>query len=194
MKCGHHAGWVGAGSGGSKHSKGKHQFISVAHNAIQIQIHMPGPYETLQQARWGYGLLTVDVHYPSNTLVFHSLDLFSSDDLVLTLPLTFIPMIMPSHHQKLQPLPVNSILVPPLLYHFLSFQHIPCSLPTTTILQPICSDNLKSLPSFHCISASSGFSYLVYHLQESETSLPSTQLSFVMSWLHPHTWHNPSSA
>lgn len=72
-------------------------------------------YKTRPWARLGCGLPTLDVDYHPNTWVSQSLD-SSYDGLVLTLPLTFMPMVIPSHCQKLQPLPVNFLLSTSLLH------------------------------------------------------------------------------
>lgn len=86
---------AGTGSGG-RHGEGMHLLVSVAHSASQLQP-CCGPFKARQWARLGYGLSPFDVDYHSNILASQSLDLFSSNDLVLTLLLTFIPVIMPSH-------------------------------------------------------------------------------------------------
>lgn len=117
---------------------GMHQFISVAYNASQVHLsqgHMK-PFGGPECDRLGYAFLTPDVDYQSNTLVSQSLNLFSCDDLVLTPPLTFIPMEMSSHHQKLQPLPRNSILsspsvIPPPIFPAHSLQSSNCNNPST---------------------------------------------------------------
>lgn len=104
-------------------------------------------YKTRPWARLGCGLPTLDVDYHPNTWVSQSLD-SSYDGLVLTLPLTFMPMVIPSHCQKLQPLPVNFLLSTLSLTLVLQLQQL-FNPPTLTIHW--------SFPSCRCISVSQVF-------------------------------------